>query len=156
MIRVFGVGNVLLCDDGIGVKVCEKIKTKYKSNKDIDFIIGETDVMYCLDFIEKMQHEDTVIIVDSTCFGNDCGKIKLFKFEECDRFFNENMDNHNENLLKVIRKDYRHLKGYLIGIEVGKIEYSLDISKELESKFKDICVEVNRIIEKIYLSNIKE
>ena len=52
MIKVFGIGNILLGDDGIGVKVVEKLNESIKSiGRDIEVIIGETDYLYCLNEI---------------------------------------------------------------------------------------------------------
>ena len=64
MIKVFGIGNILLGDDGIGVRVVEKIKEEIKNiSEDIDVIIGETDYLYCLNQIDE---DDTIVIIDST------------------------------------------------------------------------------------------
>ncbi|ACD53173.1 hydrogenase maturation protease [Clostridium botulinum] len=149
MIRIFGVGNVLLCDDGIGVKVCQCIKEKFKSYKSIKFIIGETDLLYCLDYIEDMTSNDIAVIIDSTCFENIPGKVTLKSFKECDEFINMSFESHSETLLKVLRRDYRYINGYLIGIEISKIDYSLDLSVELTNKFDDICNCVSKTIENI-------
>ena len=54
MIKVFGIGNILLCDDGIGVRVAENLKEEIEAlGDDIEVIIGKTDVLYCINKIEE-------------------------------------------------------------------------------------------------------
>lgn len=165
MIKIFGVGNIMLCDDGIGVKVAEYIKKELESNeniniglnknvelesnknkelsKNIEVIIGETDFMYCLDCINK---DDFVVIIDGTYFDFKPGHISKLSFEECDNLIGESRDPHGDNLLKVLRRECRDVKGYLIGIEIDKIDYSLDLSPKLNKEFNSIC---HRVLDKI-------
>lgn len=147
MIKVFGIGNILLGDDGIGVYVIENIKEKLiKLNKNINVIIGETDYLYCLEEIRK---DDLVIIVDSTYFGKKAGTITLFDLKECDQFIDNINSQHEINLVKALRCEKSYIKGYLIGVEVRKVEYSLEISNELKNEFDILCKEIFYIIEKI-------
>lgn len=154
MVKIFGVGNVLMCDDGIGVRVAEKLRERLeKLNdrfKDFKVIIGETDYMYCLENIEE---DDFVIIIDSTYFMVRPGIITTLKLEECDNFIFSNFENnnsaHEESLLKILRVERRNIKGYLIGIEVDKIEYSLELSKRISRRFDLICENVYNEIVKL-------
>lgn len=147
MIKVFAIGNILLGDDGVGVKVVDKIQNEIKSlSKDIEVIIGETDFMYCLINIRK---EDFVIIIDSTYFGIDPGSVTIFDFKECDRFVGDLSTQHEENLLKILRMNHREIKGCLIGIEVSLVDYSLELSQCLSDTFDYICNEVFKQIKDI-------
>ena len=118
MIKVFGIGNILLCDDGIGVRVIEYLKDQIIGiDKEIEVIVGETDVMFCLEQIEK---EDFIIIVDSTYLNLKPGTITTLSLEQCDVFLNKLNSQHEESILRVLRTELREIKGYLIGIEIGK------------------------------------
>lgn len=137
MIKVFGIGNILLCDDCIGVKVIEHLKDEIMGiDKEIEVIVGETDVMFCLEQIEK---EDFIIIVDSTYLNLKPGAITTLSLEQCDMFLNKLNSQHEESILRVLRTELREIKGYLIGVEIGKIEYSMELSEELKNIFLDIC-----------------
>ena len=172
MIKVFGVGNIMLCDDGIGVKVAEYIKNELESSKnkkirvnkneklglkdkwklgdcnDVEVIIGETDFMYCLEYINE---GDFIIIIDGTYFDLKPGHVSKLSFKECDNFIEEVKDAHGDNLLKVLRREYRDITGCLIGIEIEKVDYSLELSPKLNKEFNGIC---ERVLEKI-LSLVK-
>lgn len=146
MVKVFGIGNILLCDDGIGVRVAENLKEEIEAlGDDIEVIIGKTDVLYC---INKIEEDDEVIIIDSTYFMTRPGAVTVKSLDRCDEFINYDYSPHEESLLSLLRKERRDVKGYLIGIEISHIDYSEELSKILNKKFKDICSRVyNEIVE---------
>ena len=140
MIKVFGIGNILLCDDGIGVRVAENLKEEIEAlGDDIEVIIGKTDALYC---INKIEEDDEVIIIDSTYFMTRPGAVTVKSLDKCDEFINYDYSPHEESLLSLLRKERRDVKGYLIGIEISHIDYSEELSKILNRKFKDICSRV--------------
>lgn len=147
MTKIFGIGNILLCDEGIGVKIIQNLKGKLESlGGDIEVIIGETDDFYC---INKIEDYDKVIIVDSTYFMTRPGLVIVKRLEDCDEFVNYEYSVHEESLLSLLRKERRDIEGYLIGIEISHIDYSVELSKNLSKKFNAICDRVYEEIKKI-------
>lgn len=147
MIKVFGIGNIILCDDGIGVRVAENLKEEIEAlGDDIEVIIGKTDVLYC---INKIEEDDEVVIIDSTYFMTRPGAVTVKSLDRCDEFINYDYSPHEESLLSLLRKERRDVKGYLIGIEISHIDYSEELSKILNRKFKDICTRVYNEISEI-------
>ena len=147
MIKVFGIGNILLCDDGIGVRVAENLKEEIEAlGDDIEVIIGKTEVLYC---INKIEEDDEFIIIDSTYFMTRPGAVTVKSLDRCDEFINYDYSPHEESLLSLLRKERRDVKGYLIGIEISHIDYSEELSKILNRKFKDICTRVYNEISEI-------
>lgn len=147
MIKIFAIGNIILGDDGIGVKVMEFIGAQLESySKEVKVLIVGIDYIYCLNEINK---EDTVILVDSTYFGIEPGRVSVLNLKECDKFISPCRDMHSENLLRVLREEYREIAGYLVGIEVEKVNYSLELSNTLKDKFSEITKKVFREIKRI-------
>ncbi|KMT22240.1 hydrogenase maturation protease [Clostridium cylindrosporum] len=147
MIKIFGIGNILLSDDAIGVRIVESIIEKGKDLGDnVKVIVGETDYMYCLDQIED---GDMVIIIDSTYFNIAPGIVTKLSFEECDDFLDGAFTQHEESLLKVLRSEYRHIKGYLIGVEIDNLDFGIELSSTLQENFDFICREVCKAIKVI-------
>lgn len=147
MIKIFAIGNIILGDDGIGVKVMEFIGAQLESySKEVKVLIVGIDYIYCLNEINK---EDTVILVDSTYFGIEPGRVSVLNLKECDKFISPCRDMHSENLLRVLREEYREIPGYLVGIEVEKVNYSLELSKTLKDNFSEITKKVFREIKRI-------
>ena len=157
MIKIFGIGNVLLGDDGIGVRVIEHLRDKlielnkyYKQyDEEVAVFIGENDYLYCLNSIKE---DDYIIIIDATCFMIKPATVTVKNLKECDELiegdFIGELSAHEESFLKTVRREKSNIDGYLIGIEVNKVEYNLELSKELSKKFNFISYNVfNKIIE---------
>ncbi|CAH2213925.1 hydrogenase maturation protease [Tepidibacter aestuarii] len=152
MIKVIGIGNRVMGDDGVAVYVLEKIKDKIKKlNSEIEVIIGETDFLYCLNEIDD---NDFVIILDSTYLGLECGTVSLFSFEESKRYLNNPETQHDINLVDMIINYKNCVKGYIIGIEVFDVDFRLSISDSLNKIFKNICNDVLNKIKRV-LNNIE-
>ena len=148
MMKIFGIGNILLGDDGVGVRVVEKIKEEIKNiSEDIDVIIGETDYLYCLNQIEE---DDTIVIIDSTYLDINPGYVSYFDLKGCNKFIKYFNSQHESNLVKSILIENLNVKGYLIGIEIGEVDFSLELSKTIKDNFYNICLDVLKYIKEIY------
>lgn len=147
MIKVFGIGNILLCDDGIGVRVVESLLSDISLlSPAVVGIIGETDCFFCLDQIGE---NDCVIIIDSTYLGSPPGTVSFFPFSECKRFVTSAQSVHEMSLLKMLLIEYPNIKGYLVGIEIDKIDFSLELSTLLQNNFQAICKEILSFLESV-------
>lgn len=148
MVKVFGIGNILLKDDGIGVRLARNIKRRVDKDNinEIEVFIGETDYLYCL---ENINDDEFIIILDSTYFGINPGKIIFKKLEECDKLISKEITAHETSLLSLVRLEKTNVNGYFIGIEIDSIEYSLELSNILQKRFNSIYDEVYEFIVKI-------
>ncbi|WP_066496880.1 hydrogenase maturation protease [Abyssisolibacter fermentans] len=137
MIKVIGIGNRVMSDDGIAIHVLEKIKDEIKMiSPEIEVIIGETDFVYCLN---KINNNDYVIIVDSTFLGLESGKVTLLSFNSIAQYKNFSFTQHDASLINRILNYKSSVKGCIIGIEIYSADYGFDISNILRKRFKNIC-----------------
>ena len=60
-IVVLGVGNILLTDEGVGVRVVEALGERYRLPPDVELIDGGTCGM---EFLEQLENLDALIVVD--------------------------------------------------------------------------------------------
>ncbi|MDF2613788.1 MAG: hydrogenase maturation protease superfamily [Clostridia bacterium] len=147
MIKVFGIGNILLCDDAIGIRVLEALLPYINSlSPYLKAFVGETDCFFCLDCIDE---DDYVIIIDATYLGIEPGSISYFTFSECSRFITPLSSAHEMTLLKLLMLEYPAINGCLIGIEIDKIDFSLELSPVLEGKMESICTEILKFLESV-------
>ncbi|WP_278281149.1 hydrogenase maturation protease [Clostridium sp. BSD9I1] len=152
MIKIIAIGNRLMGDDGIALKVLENIDKDIKTlkgdrevNEEIEVIIGETDFMYCLDNIDN---NDFIIILDSTALGVNPGSITTLSFNEYKRYLNC-VSQHELNLVNMLISYKKNVDGIIIGIEASDIDFNFDISDTLKLKFSDICRNVLKKIMRI-------
>jgi len=59
---IFGLGNTILTDDGVGIKVVRELKKMMKENPDVEFKEGSVGGLSILDEIEGF---DRLVLVDS-------------------------------------------------------------------------------------------
>lgn len=146
-IKVIAIGNCLMGDDGVGIRILEKIEGSLKEHGMKTFI-GETDFEYCLSIIND---NDFIFVIDAAILGKRSGEITMISFD--DYKFQTNDYTHTQHLyslLDLIHIYRKAVKGYVIGIEVEakNINYSLKLSVNLEEALGDISLKVlNRILE---------
>ena len=83
-IAVLGVGNVLLSDEGLGVRVVEEIRKRYSLPEEVLLIDGGTlgiDLLYFLEGVERL------LVVDAVLGGLPPGSLYKFKGEEVLTYF---------------------------------------------------------------------
>lgn len=147
MIKVFGLGNIIYGDEGIGIKVVEEIREKIKKYEDkVEIIICNSEEK---EYLKNINDDDNVILVDSTYFMTRPGAITVKSLEECDEFIRFGYTVDEESLLSLLRKEKRNVNGCLIGIEIYDMSQSAELSKNLKKKFNGICDRVYEEIMKI-------
>jgi hydrogenase maturation protease len=74
-IAVIGLGNILLRDEGVGVKVIESLQQKYTFSPPVKIVDGGTLGFALINEIEDCK---TIIVVDAVKAGNESGTIYRF------------------------------------------------------------------------------
>lgn len=138
-LTVVGIGNRLYCDDGIGCELAEAL-SKQNKERDIDYVIGETDVVWCLAHITSPR----VIILDAVQMGKEPGTIKVFRINDV-RPHEMGISMHNGHLLSLLQEN-RMKEGLLIGIEPYELAPFYGLSKSMLRNFKKTIATVQRII----------
>jgi hydrogenase maturation protease len=74
-ILVMGIGNYLMCDEGVGVHVAEQL-LKESLPENVAVLDGGTGGFHLLEFFENHDH---VILIDATLDGREPGTIRKIK-----------------------------------------------------------------------------
>jgi hydrogenase maturation protease len=135
--KVFAIGNILMKDDGIGIRVTKVLQERLEKNL-IEVIIGETDFEYC---ISKIEDGDFIYIIDAAYSNKKPGDITVVSIENY-RYEGRLDSQHGYSLLNLLSLYYKNIKGYIIGIEISEIDYDINLSDCLENN-------LNRISEKV-------
>ncbi|WP_035288281.1 hydrogenase maturation protease [Clostridium sp. KNHs214] len=142
--KVIAIGNRIMKDDAIGILIGEELKDDLEK-LDFEVILGETDVDYCLSFIDK---EDFILILDCTLYGIQPGKISILDIKGNNNFFEKGYSQHQLSLVKLLNSySMKNVTGYIIGIEGLDVSYGTELSKELLENFHNIKKQVfNKIV----------
>lgn len=142
-IKCIAIGNRIMGDDSIGVKVLEKLSSELEKER-IEVIFGETDFDYAL---SKIDDRDLLFIIDSTYFDIDPGTVTFTPIEKAmTKHQKQIYSQHQPSLINLLKTYKKSVEGYIIGIEVEEIHFSLDLSDILKEKFLSICEEIYEFI----------
>src|SRR5690554_2529536 len=130
MIKVIGIGNRLMMDEGIAIAVLENLKTKLEA-MGIEVIIGETDFQYCFHLLRE---GDFVIVLDAACSETTVGSVHSYKLQEAAITYGQTHFQHDINIFDLMRLYSKPLKGYLIGIETAEIGFGCELSEALNMR----------------------
>ncbi len=149
-IGVMGVGNVLLRDEGFGVKLLYLLEAKYEFPENVVLIDGGTAGIFLspeIDYLNKL------LIVDVVKADGQPGEIRIYEKED---FFIDRLplklSPHQLGLQEVLLLN--EIKGTcpedvkLIGVIPKSIETGTGLTPELESKLPEV--------EKVVLQILKE
>lgn len=146
---VLGIGNRLMMDDGIGIYLVEDLM-KDESIQNIEYIIGESDIDYC---IQQIENATFVIIIDCTVTGGQPGDVTIHSLDNLVVSRLLDLSIHTLHLFQVLYQLRNQIKGYLIGIEPYKITFHFGLSSVIENKRTVIKENVKGIIEQLINRN---
>jgi hydrogenase maturation protease len=76
---VLGLGNPLLTDDGVGLRVARALRARLTGRPDV---VVEEDYWGGLRLMERMVGYDRSIVIDASCGGGEPGTIRCLRVEE--------------------------------------------------------------------------
>lgn len=134
-VAVVGVGNLLLSDEGLGVRAVQRLMENYEPPEGVELIDGGTlgiGLLYHLDGVERL------LILDAVRGGGTPGTIYRFEKEEVKTYLREKVSAHDtgiQDILGVLDLLGRSPKEVvLIGMEPKTLEVGDELSPEVEGK----------------------
>ncbi len=143
-IAVLGVGNVLLSDEGLGVRVVEEIRKRYRLPEEVLLIDGGTLGLNLLYFLEDVER---LLIVDAVLGGLPPGSLYKFKGEEVLTYFkSRKLSAHDIGIQEVLAladlTDRLPKEIVVLGLEPESFEISLDLSPSVKDNLDKLIEEV--------------
>ncbi|MBI3584723.1 MAG: HyaD/HybD family hydrogenase maturation endopeptidase [Nitrospinae bacterium] len=154
-ILILGVGNILLKDDGVGVRVIEKLQRDYKFPSNVEIIDGGTASLGLLNLLDDV---DCLIIVDALQGNDSPGSIYRFKFEDLSANIPKKLSPHQIGILETLT--VKRVLGKIPDTTIIAIQpkdcinWGMELTPEIENKIPDV---VNLVINELrsfgYLSD---
>jgi hydrogenase maturation protease len=94
-IAVFGIGNILLSDDGVGVHALNRLKEEYDLPGYVELIDGGTKG---LDLLPLLEERDKVMIIDAANFKKEPGTIGTVEGDKIPAFLSTKLSVHQIGL----------------------------------------------------------
>lgn len=139
-VLVLGVGNILLADEGVGVRAVEAFRCRYVVPAAVEILDGGTAGMGLIDLIAGRKH---LIIVDAVNAGGAPGSIVRLAGADIVPFLRQRLSPHQLGLLDVLA--YLQLMETapesvtIIGITPDDMSLSLDLSPPLQAALTGIA-----------------
>lgn len=154
-ILVLGVGNVLLSDEGIGVRTVEALSERFSLPPEVEVLDGGTAGMDLLDIIAGRSH---VIIVDAVRTGAPPGTVIRLEGDAVPAFFRNKISPHQLGLSDVLAAlkimDLSPASISVIGVEPETLELGLDLSPLMAGRLDHLVALVVDALRAIGLSPV--
>ncbi|OOH90578.1 hydrogenase 2 maturation endopeptidase [Pasteurellaceae bacterium 15-036681] len=136
---ILGVGNILLSDEGVGVRVVQELEKNPLFAPYFDVVDGGSCGMELLDCIANRNH---LIIIDAVLANKEAGKIVVLHNEKIPTFFSRKISPHQLGICDVLSaltltdELPKHL--CLIGIQPESLEPNIGLSEKIQATFPAI------------------
>ncbi|MEC5343564.1 HyaD/HybD family hydrogenase maturation endopeptidase [Brenneria populi] len=98
-ILVLGIGNLLLSDEAVGVRIVEELERRYQFTPAIDILDGGTSGMELMD---AMADRDHLIVADAVLTGQAPGEVAVLRDGEVPALFTRKISPHQLGLSDVL------------------------------------------------------
>lgn len=132
---VLGVGNILLSDEGVGVRVVERFLETYEVPDGVEVIDGGTAGMELLDALSRL---DLLVVVDAVKANRPPGTVMIIAGEDVPVFFRNKLSPHQVSLSDVLANldfiDDLPREMVIIGVQPVSMETRMALTDEVESR----------------------
>ncbi len=147
-ILVLGMGNILLADDGVGVRLIERLQMQQRAGA-VQFIDGGTLSFSLLEF---MQVADAMLVADAAELGAAPGTVRVFENEAMDAFLRSSRRRsvHEVGLCDLLDMarllDCVPSRRALMCVQPASIAWSNVLSPPVADSFDAACLQATAVL----------
>ena len=139
-IVVLGVGNILLKDEGVGVKVVEELKKKYTFPSNVQLVDGGTQGLWLLSTLQDAYH---LIVIDAVLGRCEPGSIYRLEKDDLPKGLRAKQSAHDSDLIEALNLcallDQSPESVVVIGIEPEDISpYGLELTQKIQDRVQEL------------------
>ena len=138
-VLVLGIGNLLLQDEGVGVRVVQELERRYRVPPEVELLDGGTSGMELLDVMAGREH---LIVIDAVRTGAAAGTIVELTDAEVPALFRLRVSPHEIGLsdvlaaLQVTGEIPRRI--WLFGVVPVSTELSLELTATIHARMEAV------------------
>ncbi len=142
-VLVLGIGNLVMCDDGVGVRVVQELQRRHRFTENVKVVDGGTLGLDLLPMLEDVTH---LILVDAVETGEKPGTVIKLTGEELPIALETKLSPHQMGLKDLLAVS--ELMGHvpremvLIGVQPGSIEMGAEMTPEVDAKLDQMIANV--------------
>jgi hydrogenase maturation protease len=137
---VLGVGNILMRDEGIGVRAVELLAERYEFPPEVELLDGGTLGLNLLPYVEDA---DRLLVIDAVKMGGEPGTVVRLEGEEVPASLSVKISPHEMGLADLLAA--AQLRGrcprelVLVGVEPGVIDTGLELSPPVAAQVASLA-----------------
>jgi hydrogenase maturation protease len=136
---VLGLGNILLGDEGVGVRVVERLEARYHFPEGTLVLDGGT---LALDLLPYVEDTDRLVVIDAVDMGAEPGTTVRIVDEEVPTFLSIKVSPHQMGLADILSatrlRDHYPEEVVLWGVQPGVIQATLELSEPVTGKMETL------------------
>lgn len=136
---VLGVGNIILSDEGVGVRAAEALLERYDPPAGVEVIDGGTAGM---ELLEPLSNLDLLVVLDAVKRGQPPGSIVKLAGAEVPVFFRSKLSPHQISICDVLASlefiGDKPKDMVLIGIEPDSLELGLELTPGIAARIPEM------------------
>jgi len=142
-ILVLGIGNLVMSDDGVGVRVVQELRRRYLFPDHVEVVDGGT---LGLDLLPKLEGVGRLLVVDAVETGGKPGTLVRLSGEELPIALQTKVSPHQMGLKDLLA--VAELMGHspkdmvLIGIQPDGIEMGIELSPHVAERLEEMIVNI--------------
>jgi hydrogenase maturation protease len=132
-ILVAGIGNILCCDEGIGIHTIQEMK-KLNLDGPIELLDMGTSTM---DLISYLDGFETLIVIDAIKAGGVPGTVYRCRLEDLLPNDDGPVSLHDIGLVEALamaNKMGRKIETVIIGVEPKEVKWGMELSEEVRKR----------------------
>ncbi|MCA1959255.1 MAG: HyaD/HybD family hydrogenase maturation endopeptidase [Desulfomonile sp.] len=143
-IVILGVGNVLLTDEGVGVKVVKELERRYDFPSNVKLVDGGTQGLWLMSTIQQADH---LIVVDAVLGKGEPGTIYRLERDDLPKGLRMKTSAHDSDLLEALALcaliDSEPSSCVVIGIQPANItDFGTELTDVIAGKVDDLIARV--------------
>lgn len=132
---ILGVGNLLLSDEGVGIRVIERLQAEYELPEQVQVLDGGTlglDLLYYLEGVENL------LIIDAVEMESEPGTLLRMEGDEVPSFLSIKMSPHQigipDMLFAAKLRDLYPPNVVLWGVQPAELDVSMEMSPLMNAR----------------------
>lgn len=149
-VLVLGIGNILISDEGAGVRAIEDLQKRYTIPQEVSVVDGGTMGLDLLPYLDNLSH---LFIVDAVRSEKPPGTPSRIPLEDPPAYFRTKISPHQLGLSELLAvasiTDSLPDEIILFGIEPDKLDTSLEMSAVVENNIASLADMIAAELEQI-------
>jgi len=146
-LTVLGIGNILMSDDGVGVRVMEAVRDAREWGPDVEFIDGGAGGLGLLNVIEDAQ---AMVVFDAAEMGLSPGEFRVITPEQASADTQGRISMHDAPFLETLalceQFSRRPEDVVILAIQPKVVDFGREFSDELRGAFADVVAAAESLV----------